>query len=673
MRRQSVPEMFSNAEIPGLREYLNRSDFFSSCSKEVQDTLLGHFHYRHFETGEYLIQSGNKATTLFLLLKGKVHVVSDKYESVLTELGPGMMFGEIGALFGVPRVASVIAKSSGFVAIIDKNTLKEILGSDQILWNHLKGIALSRYNTTFTVKSKCPHITVPDKEEFLSKTIGFKDLPKDILRRLAELCEATGYKSESIVNFFSPRAKHELYLVKSGALKAHYMDGTSKILNEGESFKSYDKTLDFVKSSVDKTILIVFDVQEASVILASSEDQTVQDIGEKIFEVLHLTDNIDANSSLTSAAGKQAIDGLNSIVNSSQFSRKRRNSLPVFSDLGLENGAKIIGFHQSIPIEVAQTPSKLINDESDLKTLLLNVGVNVPGNVILYHENRLTLTPIKNELTDSILLLVATVLGSNLHVLNLSDCHLLTSSGVLAVWLHCPELQKVSLDGCWNLDDSAFSTLARCQCAETLKEINVAHCWRMTTKIFGFLGPNITKLDLSYCKGLDDRTWPALTRFSNKLRSLRLRRCYGITDNSFEGLFGAQFNELEFLDLSECSFLTDSAVSAILSSSPNLRHLNLSFSLGITGSFLLAQTSLLNLRSLNLSHLKEVVTETFCIRLTRVCGNMEELYLDGCDLVDDDVIGHFNDENLPKLRILSVNDCNLISQSTLNFIKLKYN
>ena len=76
----------------------------------------------------------------------------------------------------------------------------------------------------------------------------------------------------------------------------------------------------------------------------------------------------------------------------------------------------------------------------------------------------------------------------------------------------------------------------------------------MTPKMFNFLSPGITRLDLSYCKSLDDRTWPDLIQFSKSLRSLKLKRCLGITDNSFEGTFGAQFSELELLDLSECVF-----------------------------------------------------------------------------------------------------------------------
>ena len=188
--------------------------------------------------------------------------------------------------------------------------------------------------------------------------------------------------------------------------------------------------------------------------------------------------------------------------------------------------------------------------------------------------------------------------------------------------------------------------------------------------MFSFINQGITKLDLSYCKSLDDRTWPDLIPFSQSIRSLTLKRCLGITDNSFEGTFGAQFIELELLDLSESPFLTDSAISSILSAAPNLRKLNLSLTTSLKGSFLLHHNSLPSLKVLHLNHLKEVVNENFCVRLVKACGNLEELYLDGCSQLDDDSLAHL--DKLPNLRILSFNDCPQVSLGTLEILNLKY-
>lgn len=659
-RRNSAPQIISRSEVPCLREHLSRSDLFSSCTEDVQDSLMTHFHYRPFHSGEYLIQSGNKASTLFILLKGQVQVVSEKYEAVLAELGPGMIFGEIGALFGVARTASVVAKSTGLVAIIDKTTLKEVIGHDRVLWNHIKGIAMTRYRLTSTNRAKkCTKLTLKEKEAFLKQVLQANEI---VLKKISVLVEVKEFQSETIVDFFSPRAKHVLYLVKEGSLTAHYLSSPSKILNSGDIFKSYDKDLDFVKSLTNSTILFEIDVQQASAIFAEHD----QVAGELLLGTDHLTDHIDANTSL------QATGELGSIMNPAQFSRRRRNSTPIFTDFGKENGFKFVGIRESIPREVATTSSKLVNTDSDLKALLLNAGIVVPKHVTLLFDERLALTALKNDLTDSILLVILSVLGSQIKVLNLTDCHLLTSAGILVIWAKCPNLIKISLQGCWNLDDSAFSTLSRCACSETIKELNVSHCWRFTSKLFNFISDSpLTKLDLSYCKGLDDRTWPALTQFSKSLRYLKLARCLGVTDSSFEGVFGVQFGELEHLDLSECAFLTDSAVSSILASSPNLRTLNLSLVTSLKGSFLLHHEFLPNLRVLNLSYLTEVVDEAFCSRLCEVCANLEQLSLDGCNKIDDKCLSHLS-SNLPNLTTIGLNNCPLISPDVSNCFNLKY-
>jgi CRP-like cAMP-binding protein len=674
-RRFSAPENISKSEIPGLRDHLNRSDLFSACSKEVQDDLMKHFHFRHFGKGEILIQSGNKASTLFILLKGSVQVVSERYEAVLAELGPGMIFGEIVALFGIPRTASVIAKSIGLVAVIDKISLKKVIGVDKKLWDHIKGIAFARYRLTEKQTKKC-QVSWSEKESYLLHSDSFKQVPVELMRKLSELTEVEEFKAEVIVDYFSPRIRHVLYMIKEGTVMLNYLSAPSKTLTTGQVFKSYEYNLDFVKTLTDKTILYEIDVQQASALFAQYPDSEIQEIGESLFETTHLTDQIDANSSITmalsSGQGQHQVNDLSSIINSAQFSKHRRNSTPVFSDLCRENSFKFVGERLPISRDVATTSSKLVNTDNDLKLLLFNAGIVVPESVTLLFEDRLTLTSLKNELTDSILLAVASVLGSQITVLNLTDCHLLTSPGILAIWLKCPHLIKISLQGCWNLDDSAFSTLSRCPCSETLKDLNLAHCWRLTPKVLSLIGPGVTKLDLSYCKSLDDRTWPALTQFSQTLRCLRLRRCLAITDSSFEGIFGVQFTELEYLDLGECSFLTDSSITGILSSAPNLRTLNLSFSTSIKGTFLLHHDFLPHLRVLTLSYLSKVVDKSFCFRLVKVCRNLEELYLDGCSFVDDECVANFINENLPNLRVLNLNNCPLVSKIILDRVNLKF-
>jgi Leucine-rich repeat (LRR) protein len=80
-----------------------------------------------------------------------------------------------------------------------------------------------------------------------------------------------------------------------------------------------------------------------------------------------------------------------------------------------------------------------------------------------------------------------------------------------------------------------------------------------------------------------------------------------------------------------------------------------------------------NLKVLNISHLSEMVNETFCSRLVNVCFNLEEVDLSGCAGLDDDCIAFFNESNLANLKVLKFDSCPLISALTGEILNLKYN
>jgi len=242
---------------------------------------------------------------------------------------------------------------------------------------------------------------------------------------------------------------------------------------------------------------------------------------------------------------------------------------------------------------------------------------------------------------------------------------------VLAIWQHCSKLVKVNLSGCWNIDDSAFSTLSKNECAKTLRVVELCNCWRLTAKAIEYLSDcKLSHLDLSYCKSLDDKTWPALAFFADSLRWLSLCRISSITDASIEGIFGVAFKELAHLDVSECPFLTDAFVACILQVAPNLRSLSLAFNSGLRGNFL-HSVHLPSLKLLDLRHVQKWITDDFCRKLVENCPNVEELKLDGCKCLNDEVFLHLT-AGLGSLRKIGIAGCTELSEETNKVIKLKY-
>ena len=64
------------------------------------------------ETGETIVKEGEQAVAFFVVMKGRVEVLSgvgSKKQTVLNEIGAGQCFGEMALLDGMPRVATVRA------------------------------------------------------------------------------------------------------------------------------------------------------------------------------------------------------------------------------------------------------------------------------------------------------------------------------------------------------------------------------------------------------------------------------------------------------------------------------------------------------------------------------------------------------------------------------------
>lgn len=89
-------------------------------------------HVRTYPKQTVIIQEGDVADTLYVLLAGRLRVYSataDGREVVLDVLGPGELIGEM-ALDGSPRSASVMTMEPSTVAITSVGVLRERVAAD---------------------------------------------------------------------------------------------------------------------------------------------------------------------------------------------------------------------------------------------------------------------------------------------------------------------------------------------------------------------------------------------------------------------------------------------------------------------------------------------------------------------------------------------------------------
>ncbi|OAA55252.1 cyclic nucleotide-binding domain containing protein [Niveomyces insectorum RCEF 264] len=159
--------------------------------------------------------------------------------------------------------------------------------------------------------------------------------------------------------------------------------------------------------------------------------------------------------------------------------------------------------------------------------------------------------------------------------------------------------------------------------------------------------PNLTILDLSYCKHITDRSMGHLAAHaSHRLRSLSLTRCTSVTDAGFQAWAPYRFNALTHLCLADCTYLSDNAMVALVNAAKNLTHLDLSFccALSDTATEVVA-LGLPRLQELRLAFCGSAVSDASlrCVALhlndlrglsvrgcVRVTGVGVEHVLDGC-------------------------------------------
>ncbi len=103
---------------------------FSPFDAEQRRSLMEMFKSKSFKKDEVLLRQGKKGSGLFLLLNGKLSVVTikdDGQEVALAELGPGDVFGEMSLLTNSPITASITAETDCLVLRLSKKNFDEVI------------------------------------------------------------------------------------------------------------------------------------------------------------------------------------------------------------------------------------------------------------------------------------------------------------------------------------------------------------------------------------------------------------------------------------------------------------------------------------------------------------------------------------------------------------------
>ena len=113
----------------------NQAVFGELLSPEEKQFLLDHSQIRNVARGEVLCQQKQQDESVFILLLGEVEVTEAGAASpiVLAKLRRGEIFGEIAALFHLPRISTVTASKPSVVLVIPGTVFEQVINQRKVL------------------------------------------------------------------------------------------------------------------------------------------------------------------------------------------------------------------------------------------------------------------------------------------------------------------------------------------------------------------------------------------------------------------------------------------------------------------------------------------------------------------------------------------------------------
>lgn len=190
------------------------------------------------------------------------------------------------------------------------------------------------------------------------------------------------------------------------------------------------------------------------------------------------------------------------------------------------------------------------------------------------------LSPFNTRMADDVLASLSRLVSGRTRALCLAKCYHLTDQSIIQLVGQASNLESLDLNSCWLLTNKSLQAIAD-SCSQ-LKHLNLSNCRKVTDAGMALALPHLSHLEtlnLSYCKNLTYQTMQTLAMYNaTTLQRLTLQRCTKINDGAFEMWADtAHFNALAAIDLTDCSFLSDKAIVALIVAAPNLEQIKINF------------------------------------------------------------------------------------------------
>ncbi len=218
-----------------LGALLTEYSLFADCSAEELADLVAHGSTRDFKKGQDMIVQGDAGEHILILLSGNARIsmiASNGHEIVLDYVEPGQVLGEIAALDGGERTASVTAMESCKVLSISRGALGQILSKhSEMALRLLKSLAQRLRLTNTMIEGDRAYTSGPRLARYLLRLSVEGSVDGRLKHNLSqsELGNFAGMSREHINRQLSAWSDDGIVAVESGKVRIMRYDLLSEI------------------------------------------------------------------------------------------------------------------------------------------------------------------------------------------------------------------------------------------------------------------------------------------------------------------------------------------------------------------------------------------------------------------------------------------------------------
>ena len=121
---------------------LATSPIFGLLPSEARREILNQFHLRSFTAGQMVIREGETTGDIYMVKSGTAEVFTGA--TSLSTLGAGALFGEVAALRGIPRTASVRAKTDLTTLVLSREDFMGVIDTRPDVKKKIQGVIAAR-------------------------------------------------------------------------------------------------------------------------------------------------------------------------------------------------------------------------------------------------------------------------------------------------------------------------------------------------------------------------------------------------------------------------------------------------------------------------------------------------------------------------------------------------